>query len=167
MRRIIGESSLMSSRQATSEYAARAGRAVRRVGQEVKAGRLIKAPCVDCGEPQVQAHHPNGYQPPHDLDVVWLCYTHHMARHGRRVKPSWEHGVRAYMDRTRPDRYLTQRHIGIITGLTNPTGLLHALERLWGMFRTDEEREWALRLIDRLSGRSTQSILEPTRGETP
>ena len=46
----------------------------------MRAGRLPKQPCLDCGTVErVEAHHPRGYDSP--LDVEWLCKTHHMALH--------------------------------------------------------------------------------------
>lgn len=41
-------------------------------------GRLIKLPCVVCGEHTVDAHHPDYTQP---LYVVWLCRKHHKEAH--------------------------------------------------------------------------------------
>lgn len=55
-------------------------RVLERVRRAVRRGFLAKHPCF-CGEPRVQAHHPRGYEPPHDLDVVWLCSTHHAKEH--------------------------------------------------------------------------------------
>jgi hypothetical protein len=46
-------------------------------------GRLVRKPCRICGDPKAFAHHPNGYEGIHRLDVEWLCLTHHMEAHGR------------------------------------------------------------------------------------
>jgi transcription elongation factor Elf1 len=47
------------------------------VATAVKSGRLIRLPCLICGE-RAEAHHPD-YNAP--LDVVWLCRPHHMQAH--------------------------------------------------------------------------------------
>ena len=44
-------------------------------------GHLFKEPCRECGNPKVDAHHHNGYDYEHRLDVVWLCRPHHQAVH--------------------------------------------------------------------------------------
>jgi hypothetical protein len=42
-------------------------------------GTLHRNPCMVCGtQDRVQAHHEDYSRP---LDVVWLCPTHHKARH--------------------------------------------------------------------------------------
>lgn len=43
-----------------------------------RAGRLVPLPCAECGAAKVEAHHEDYSKP---LDVVWLCRTHHIARH--------------------------------------------------------------------------------------
>ena len=46
----------------------------------IKVGKLVRAPCVVCGEDLVEAHHPDYSKP---LEVVWLCHTHHLEVHGK------------------------------------------------------------------------------------
>jgi hypothetical protein len=46
----------------------------------VRVGKLIKTPCVECGEVKVQAHH-TSYDDPYA--VVWLCGMHHRFLEGR------------------------------------------------------------------------------------
>lgn len=46
----------------------------------VKTGKVQPKPCEECGSKQVQAHHEDYSKP---LDVVWLCFAHHRARHGQ------------------------------------------------------------------------------------
>ena len=41
-------------------------------------GKLIPAPCRDCGSPEAQKHHPDYSRP---IDVVWLCRSCHLAEH--------------------------------------------------------------------------------------
>jgi hypothetical protein len=53
-----------------------------RVRLAVRAGRLIKTACP-CGSAEVQAHHHNGYEPEHELDVIWLCIPCHRKAHDR------------------------------------------------------------------------------------
>jgi hypothetical protein len=61
-------------------------RVLERVRVAVLTGRLVKGPCVECGNPIVHGHHPNGYDEAHVLDVVWLCPLHHTAAHGRQAR---------------------------------------------------------------------------------
>lgn len=49
-------------------------------------GILTKEPCKVCGNPNSEAHHHNGYEREHRLDVVWLCRIHHMEEDGRRPR---------------------------------------------------------------------------------
>lgn len=54
-------------------------RARQKVNNEIKAGRLIRLPCEDCGcDTGVHAHHPD-YNAP--LDVKWLCKPCHDKEH--------------------------------------------------------------------------------------
>jgi len=46
----------------------------------LKRGKLVKTPCMVCGESEVEGHHPDYSRP---LDVVWLCRKHHMEIHGK------------------------------------------------------------------------------------
>lgn len=47
----------------------------------LKAGILVRKPCVICGNPKSEAHHPNHRFP---LKVVWLCRRdHEKVEHGR------------------------------------------------------------------------------------
>lgn len=48
------------------------------VSNAVRDGRLTKMNCVECSNPEVQAHHEDYSKP---LDVVWLCVDCHMKRH--------------------------------------------------------------------------------------
>lgn len=142
----------MASRTEPSEYAKKAGRAVRHVGAAVRAGLLVRQPCVDCGAEKVQAHHHNGYAPEHELDVTWLCPKHHKARHIRTSKkPTWERiGMRAYMDMTRPRRFHQYQTV-LFSTQTTPKRLLQVLERLWDMLLTDEERAAVVAVIEKLA----------------
>lgn len=55
-------------------------RARRAVHNAVRDGRLSPLPCEVCGCLQVQGHHEDYSKP---LDVAWLCFEHHRARHGQ------------------------------------------------------------------------------------
>jgi hypothetical protein len=48
------------------------------VQKAIKSGRLTRQLCFQCGSPNTEGHHENYAKP---LDVVWLCRTHHIARH--------------------------------------------------------------------------------------
>ena len=44
------------------------------VRNAVRDGKLLRLPCVECGEPKSEGHHEDYSKP---LDVVWLCNKHH------------------------------------------------------------------------------------------
>jgi hypothetical protein len=44
------------------------------VSRALRAGHLIRTPCVICGAIDVQAHHEDYSKP---LEVIWLCFKHH------------------------------------------------------------------------------------------
>lgn len=50
----------------------------RRVRSAILDGRLVRQPCEVCGALRTHGHHEDYSKP---LDVVWLCPTHHAARH--------------------------------------------------------------------------------------
>jgi hypothetical protein len=49
----------------------------------IRNGKLIRQPCMICGNPRSQAHHPNYAQ---KLAVEWLCETHHKNLHRFELK---------------------------------------------------------------------------------
>ncbi len=53
-------------------------RAVHAITNAVRDGRVIKLPCIICGEIKVEAHHEDYNKP---LDVKWLCPKHHRRLH--------------------------------------------------------------------------------------
>ena len=142
----------MTGRQAKSEYAQIAVPAVHKVRLAVKAGKLTKTDCADCGSSgPVQGHHHNGYDDEHALDVVWLCRSCHLSRHGRRLLPPWERGTRAYMLRTRgPHNYRVGEHARVYSDLTPPKRLLKHVEWIWALLVTVEERAAMVALVDHL-----------------
>lgn len=50
---------------------------------ETRTGRLVRQSCQypDCNNPDTHAHHHNGYEQPHWLDVQWFCAKHHPREH--------------------------------------------------------------------------------------
>jgi hypothetical protein len=44
----------------------------------LRLGEIIRAPCIVCGNPRAEGHHEDYAR---QLDVTWLCRTHHLARH--------------------------------------------------------------------------------------
>ena len=46
----------------------------------IKNGTLVRQPCF-CGRRDSHAHHHNGYDEGHVMDVVWLCPVHHSEAH--------------------------------------------------------------------------------------
>jgi len=59
-------------------YSREERRAHAAVLRAIKTGRLIRQPCEKCGKEKAVAHHEDYSKP---LDVVWLCGSHHTARH--------------------------------------------------------------------------------------
>lgn len=59
-------------------------RAKSKVGSMVKSGKLpaAKSLLCACGKAATQYHHPNGYDPPHDIEVVAICNECHLSVHG-------------------------------------------------------------------------------------
>lgn len=49
-----------------------------KVKAEIAAGRLVRQPCVRCGNEKTHAHHEDYDKP---IDVVWLCAVCHKQRH--------------------------------------------------------------------------------------
>lgn len=50
------------------------------VARALASGALVRRPCKVCGNPTVEAHHPDGrYDQP--LVVDWLCKRHHRGLH--------------------------------------------------------------------------------------
>jgi ribosomal protein S27AE len=49
-----------------------------KAGRAIKAGILVRRPCVRCGNEKVHAHHEDYDKP---LNVVWLCAPCHKSRH--------------------------------------------------------------------------------------
>ena len=56
-------------------------KAVKKLNKAVKSGKIIRQPCIVCGE-KAQAHHPDYNKP---LDVIWLCPFHHKNLHMGRI----------------------------------------------------------------------------------
>lgn len=44
----------------------------------IKRGKIIKGPCIVCGDVNTEAHHQDYSKP---LDVTWLCKEHHDVVH--------------------------------------------------------------------------------------
>ena len=150
----------MTSRQATSAYAKKAGPAVRRVGAAVKAGLLVKPnECEHCGScAPVQAHHHNGYDPDHALDVIWLCHPCHTAQHPRSgPKPLWERHPREYQRLTGRLPYAGVQTFGFSSRST-PKFLFKTVRRLWAVLRTEEERAAIVALIHELAQTSRENV---------
>jgi len=55
-------------------------RAMTKVGNAIRDGRLTKEPCEVCKDVKSQAHH-DDYRKP--LSVRWLCRKHHLEHHGK------------------------------------------------------------------------------------
>ena len=44
----------------------------------LKRGKIVKVPCIKCGEKKSQMHHDNYDKP---LEVIWLCRNCHLELH--------------------------------------------------------------------------------------
>ena len=54
----------------------------------IKTSKIIKSPCLVCGDVKSQGHHEDYNKP---LDVVWLCQIHHAKWHRDNIKASdWD-----------------------------------------------------------------------------
>ena len=60
------------------ERGRRQKRALRKVSEKIKLGKMTRGPCIICGLPKTEGHH-DDYDKP--LEVEWLCMTHHRALH--------------------------------------------------------------------------------------
>lgn len=49
-----------------------------KAGQYFRRGKIEKEPCIVCGSPDSEMHHPDYDKP---LYVVWMCREHHLALH--------------------------------------------------------------------------------------
>lgn len=71
-RRLHGTLHARMSKEQKIKKAARAS-----VRMAILLGKLKRLPCQMCGSLESQAHHHNGYEKDHRLDVMWLCRKHH------------------------------------------------------------------------------------------
>lgn len=62
----------------------------RAVARALKNGTLVRLPCEVCGSLKTQAHHDDYSKP---LEVTWLCFRDHRARHGQVSLSGWESPV--------------------------------------------------------------------------
>src|SRR5678816_242106 len=53
-------------------------RAKWRIRYAIRTGKLVRQPCVRCGEEKTEAHHEDYSKP---LDVVWICRVCHRKAH--------------------------------------------------------------------------------------
>ena len=70
------------------------------VYRAIKTGKLKRLPCEICGDPNSEAHHHNGYDKDHVLDVEWLCRKHHieadkLLKEGTRIEEYYQANQRA------------------------------------------------------------------------
>jgi hypothetical protein len=45
--------------------------------------KIIRQPCLACGEVKTEAHHHRGYAKENWFDIIWLCDFHHNQEHER------------------------------------------------------------------------------------
>jgi len=61
-------------------------RARLKLRRAVRSGKVKRQPCAVCGSThKIHGHHEDYSKP---LDVIWLCQTHHLERHGRIPDPA-------------------------------------------------------------------------------
>jgi len=49
----------------------------------IKKGKLVRKPCIICGNEESLAHHYKGYKQENWLVIQWYCKLHHMQEHER------------------------------------------------------------------------------------
>ena len=49
------------------------------VQNAIRCGKLVRLPCLICGDHNSHGHHPDYSK---QLDVIWLCNFHHKVEHG-------------------------------------------------------------------------------------
>jgi hypothetical protein len=49
-----------------------------KVSSAIRSGKIVRQPCIVCGEPNSEAHHEDYSRP---LFITWLCTKHHNERH--------------------------------------------------------------------------------------
>ena len=64
--------------QKKREHQKKQVRAIRKIREKIKAGKMIRESCIICGLSKTEGHH-DDYDKP--LEVEWLCMTHHRALH--------------------------------------------------------------------------------------
>lgn len=55
------------------------------IARALRAGTVIKQPCVVCGETKSESHHEDYSKP---LDVIWFCRKHHSEHHANKRRQS-------------------------------------------------------------------------------
>jgi hypothetical protein len=83
-RRKTGKTLYSYRREILLRYSAKNKEAIKArvaVREAIKKGEIERLPCQKCGESKVQAHHHNGYNREHWLDIIWLCQEHHTQAH--------------------------------------------------------------------------------------
>lgn len=113
----------------TSEYARRfplKTRAQDAIQRELRAGRIQRLPCQECGNPKVEAHHPDYAKP---LDVLFLCRKHHRAWH--REHGQGLNGGDAPLQRVHEEIDLRGQRIGRLEVLSLKNGAELTRDRIW------------------------------------
>lgn len=66
-----------------SGYPKEKRKAANAVSSALRSGKIIKKPCIKCGNKKVQGHHYDYNKP---LDVIWLCKKHHSEIHRKHIE---------------------------------------------------------------------------------
>ncbi len=89
------------------------------VAEAIKSGKLVREPCVECGEKKVHGHHEDYSK---HLEVIWLCQEHHADLHRNKEKPQdipmgvsqWRaHGKKYGYDKFFEDKEKPQKKIDL------------------------------------------------------
>lgn len=72
------------------------------LNKALRAGKIERGTCEECGSEAVNAHHEDYARP---LDVVWLCPRHHAARHVEHKSRPWTPERRARLAETQRRRH--------------------------------------------------------------
>lgn len=81
LREVRSEDALEGKDAETRKKALVRARTRRAIEQQL----IAAAPCRECGDPDVEAHHESYDGDRAHLEVTWLCKRHHALHHGKRA----------------------------------------------------------------------------------
>jgi hypothetical protein len=70
-----------NKRKRNTEEGRKQYNAYQKLHYHLRVGDIKRMPCVKCGNPNSEAHHPNGYDRENALNIKWLCHKCHTEEH--------------------------------------------------------------------------------------